>query len=842
MLVSVQAVFAGEPDRLMLTGEWEFRQEGSEGWNKAVVPGCVHTDLLDRGLIEDPFYGRNEKSLQWIGEKDWEYRKNFVVNSDLDRENVWLVMEGIDTYAAVTLNGHLLGETDNMFRTWKWDVKDILKSGENVLTVSFTNVFITDLPKYLAAPYKLQAWPNNDQSDIWLSVYARKAGSHYGWDWGPRLITCGVWKPAYIEAWDDLRIDAVHIKTLELDSPSVKTGSARKAIMQADIDVVADRPMEAIVSIRHDGRTLCSERHALGEGDNNISCDFELKKPALWWSNGSGAQPIYEFTVEIQSGTAGASYVQRTGVRTVEVLREEDAMGRSMSLRLNGYDIFCKGANWIPIDNFPGRRGRKDYDELIGDAAEVGMNMLRVWGGGLYEHDDFYDACDSLGIMVWQDMAFACGMFPSDDAYLQNVAAEVRDNVRRLRNHPSLALWCGNNENEISYFEWGWDRTLTPQQRDHYESGLRRLFYETIPEAIAAEDATRYYHPSSPSTGHSGVPYSMGDAHMWSVWKGGWVEEYLKPQNIARFMSEYGFISYPDMFSLRRFVPEWDMYCSSPVMLAHHRAYDDTTRDPEYSNKTICRYLDRYAWVPEDFETFVYMTQWFQAEVMKVAIEAHRRAKPYCMGTLFWQLNDCWPSISWSSIDYYGRWKALQYYTRRLYAPILVSPYVAEDGTVAVKVVSDRKDDVKGEIEAYVMNFGGKVLCDWKQECAIEADACKDVLSLNPELLAGNTFLYVRLKDKGEIVAENTFFTRYPKDYELHEPRIQTEARRIDGGLELTLSTDRLVRCMYLHTDSGDDRFDDNYFTLVPGFPRKVRIYTDMTVENIYTILKYQTL
>lgn len=843
LMLSVQALFAAEPERTMLTGDWEFRQAGSETWYKAEVPGCVHTDLLENGLIEDPFYGRNEKSLQWIGEKDWEYRKIFRIE-DKERlvSNVHMVLEGVDTYADISINGLPVGSADNMFRTWRFDVRDMLKEGDNEILIRFESVFRHDMPKYLDAPYRLMAWPNNDQSDIWLSLYARKAGYHYGWDWGPRLITCGVWKPAYIEFWDDFKIEAVHVRTVSLDSPSVTTGKARKAAMQAAIAIVADNPMEAVISVKEKGKTLCSRRCSLVEGVNDIACDFDLKKPALWWCNGYGGQDVHEFTFEVQTESSSASFVQKTGVRTIDVIRQDDAWGRSMSLKLNGYDVFCKGANWIPIDNFPTRRSRNDYAELTGAAAEAGMNMLRVWGGGLYEHEDFYDACDSLGIMVWQDMAFACGMFPSDEAYLQSVTAEVRDNVRRLRNHPSLALWCGNNENEISYFEWGWNRTLTQEQKEHYEAGLHRLFYETIPEAIAMEDDTRYYHPSSPSTGHSGVPYSMGDAHMWSVWKGGWVEEYLKPHNIARFMSEYGFISYPDMFTLKKFVPEWDMSPDSPVMLAHHRAYDDTTRDPEYSNKTIRRYMSRYAWVPEDFEDFVFMTQWFQAEVVKVAVEAHRRAKPYCMGTLFWQLNDCWPVVSWSSIDYYGRWKALQYYARRAYAQVLASPYLAEDGNVSVKVVSDRTDGFKGILEAFVMDFDGNVKESWKNDCLIEAGQVKDCLAVNSGMLSGNAFLYVRIKDGDDVVSENTFFIRYPKDYECRKPDIRAEALPDGEGFEITLSTDTLVRCVYICTDNEHDDFSDNYFTLIPGFPRKIRVSTDKTLENLYTTLKYQTL
>lgn len=834
---------AQESGRIDLCGEWDFRQSGSEHWIRASVPGCVHTDLMSAGLIDDPFYGRNEKSIQWIGEKDWEYRKTFTISeADLLVSNMWVVLEGVDTYADISVNGLPVGTTDNMFRTWRFDISDKLKVGDNQLTIRFESVFRHDMPRYLGAPYRLMAWPNNDQSDIWLSLYARKAGYHYGWDWGPRLITAGLHGSVYVESWNDWKIQSVFFKTLSLDKPSARTGKARTADLQADIEVLSDMECDAFITISRGSQKVCGEKVVLKKGLNSYKLPFTIRNPHLWWSNGLGKAHMEEFTVRVDACGNTASLTDDIGIRTAEVIREDDDQGRKMTVRLNGYDVFCKGANWIPIDNFPHMRERRDYAYLLESAALSNMNMIRVWGGGLYESEDFYELCDSLGIMVWQDMAFACGMFPSDSTYLSNVKEEVKDNVRRLRNHPSLVLWCGNNENEISYFEWGWNRTLTHDQRIDYEKGLKKLFYDVIPSTVDAEDGTRYYHPTSPVTGHSGVPYSMGDAHMWSVWKGGWVEEYLKPHNIARFMSEYGFISYPDMFSMKKFIPEWDMYTGSPSMLAHHRAYDDTTRDPNYSDNTICRYLNRYAWVPETFEDYVYMTQWFQAEAVKVAMEAHRRAKPYCMGTLFWQLNDCWPVVSWSSIDYYGRWKALQYYSRRAYAPVLVSPYLAEDGTVSVKVVSDRIEEFNGTLETYVMGFDGNIIKRTDVRCYVNAEGTKDVFRIESHELDGDTFLYVRLVEGNTIVSENIFFNRYPDEYTRLKPNISIEAVKTDDGIEMILSTDKLARCLYLYTDNENDFFEDNYIDLIPGFSRRIFVKTDKDIEKFNTIINYQTL
>lgn len=843
MALSAVYMTAGTPQRISLEGRWEFRQVGDSVWRPADVPGCVHTDLLSCGLIEDPFYGRNERSLQWIGEKDWEYRKTFHTDNDaVSVNNGRLVMEGVDTYAYISINGLPVGETDNMFRTWVFDIGDKIREGENEIVIRFESVFRHDMPKYLDAPYRLQAWPNNDQSDIWLSLYARKAGYHYGWDWGPRLITAGIWKPIYIEGWDEWKLEDVHFKTRELKGVSIETGRAVKAEMEAEATIISEYDGKGHIVIECDGKRIHWQAVELKSGSNRIPVEFDLKKPELWWSNGTGKASMTELEIVVHIGDRTERIKKTIGIRTVEVIRENDGYGRSMYVRLNGHDIFCKGANWIPIDNFPDRRCRKDYISIIDAAAQANMNMLRVWGGGLYEDDMFYEACDSLGIMVWQDMAFACGMFPSDDKYIEGVQAEVRDNVRRLRNHPSLVLWCGNNENEISYFEWGWNRKLTEEQRKDYEAGLHRLFHAAIPDAIRQEDDTRYYHHSSPSTGYNGIPYSMGDAHFWSVWKGGWVEEYLKPENIARFMSEYGFISYPDMHSLRKFIPSWDMRSDSPSVLAHHRAYDDVTRDPEFSNKMIRRYLNRYAWVPEDFEDFVYMTQWFQAEAVKVAMEAHRRAKPYCMGTLFWQINDCWPSVSWSSIDYYGRWKALHHYAQRAYAPVLVSPYINSDGEVSVKVISDRKDRFEGTLEAMVSNFKGDILKTVKSECLLEPDEAGDILWLDKEELDGDRFLYVRLVENGQVVSHNTFFSRFPNEYDLPEAEIRFEAEDHGDGIDLTVSADCLARGLYLYTDNEQDIFEDNYIDLVPGFPYRIHVKTTLDKNEFITTLKYKTL
>lgn len=825
-----------------LTGHWQFRCTSPEGeWHQGTVPGCVHTDLLSQGMIQDPFYADNEKRLQWIGEKDWEYARTFVVTAeDLANHHVDLIFEGLDTYASVYVNDVFVFRADNMFRNWKVDVREIIRAGENSISVRFDSVFKENMPKYLNAPYKLQAWPNNDRADVWLSLYSRKAGYNYGWDWGPRLITTGIWKPVYIDCWSGVRVEPSRVATKSLD--------ARKAVMVSDVNVSSDEGCNAVLEIFADGKRCFRKTCTLSAGHNTIPCQFDIRNPQLWWCNGMGDHKVYDFEIRIISGSVAASRVEKAGIRTLEIVREKDEQGTSMFVRLNGKSVFVKGANWIPQDNFPCRVTPERYEAAVRDAVDANMNMLRVWGGGLYESDVFYDECDRNGILVWQDMAFACGMFPYDESFLENVSLEVRDNVRRLRNHPSIALWCGNNENEISYFAWGWNNTITAEQRSEYETGLHRLFYEVIPKAIAGEDPERYYHPSSPVTGYSGIDYSQGDAHYWGVWKGAWVEDYLKPHNIARFMSEYGFQAYPCMETIRSFCPDYDMKVGSRTMLMHQKAYDDETRDPNYGDNMMLKYMRGYYQVPEAFDDFIYLSQYQQAEAVKVAMEAHRRAKPYCMGTLFWQLNDCWPVASWSSVDYYGRWKALQYYARRAYKETIVSPYLTDKGKVAVRLVTDSEVPVKTTLELYRVAFDGATTAFSSIDVVIPADASVDACVLGEGTLtdfelSDNEMLYVRLVSRQGLLSDNIFFKGRLNTHRLDDSKPEFRAVSVDGGVELSIVSDSPVLGLHIDIDGADQKtFSDNWVDIIPGFGKTIEIHTALRPEELLEKIEYKSI
>src|SRR6266567_2059912 len=428
---------------------WRFREAGKDSWHTATVPGCVHTDLLTHNLIDDPFYRDNEQKQQWIGKTDWEYETQFTVAREiLQREHIELVFEGLDTYADVYLNETLVLNADNMFRTWRVDCKRALKIGDNTLRVHFRSPINEILPLMAKVKYQLPA--PNDQGEK-TSTYTRKAPYQYGWDWGPRFVTSGIWRPVSLEAWNTARLSDLHIVEKQVD--------ASAASLAAEVEIMSAANVDATVFIDDLTSKTVAARHVikLKPGSNLILLDFVISHPSLWWPNGLGAHPLYNFRARlIVAGSLTDQKQTRTGLRSLKLRQEMDEWGKSFEFVVNGVPVFAKGGNWIPADSFPTRITREKYRELLQSVRDTNMNMVRVWGGGIYESNDFYDLCDELGILVWQDFMFACSMYPGDQEFLDSVRQEAVENVRRLRNHPSLALWAGNNEIEVAWREWGW--------------------------------------------------------------------------------------------------------------------------------------------------------------------------------------------------------------------------------------------------------------------------------------------------------------------------------------------------------------------------------------------------
>lgn len=794
--------------RTPISTGWQFREAGKDKWSPASVPGCVHTDLLNNKLIDDPFYRDNEKKLQWIGKTDWEYQTTLSLTAGmLKRKNLELVFEGLDTYADVFLNDQPLKATDNMFRTWRVNIKGLAKLGANTLRIHFRSPINEVLPVMAKMNYELPA--ANDQGEK-TSPHTRKAPYQYGWDWGPRLVTSGIWRPVLLEAWDDARVSDLHLQTRE-----IRTDIAN---VTAEVEVIADANVEATIILDDltDKNTAGQRKVNLTPGANHIAINFSVPHPSLWWPNGLGPHPLYTFRARLLiNGKLVSEASSRTGLRSLELRQQRDDAGESFTFVINGVPVFAKGGNWIPADSFPSRITKDKYRELVESVRDTNMNMLRVWGGGIYESDDFYELCDEMGILVWQDFMFGCSLYPADEAFLDNVRQEAVDNVKRLRNHPSIAIWVGNNEIESGWFHWGWKEKLPAKLWDDY----LKIFYGVLPEVCKSLDPSRPYWPSSPSSNLQDDPESqkMGDLHYWQVWHASApFTEYEK--QFPRFMSEYGFQSFPQLDTVATYTEPVDRDISSPVMMAHQR-------HPR-GNQLIREYMLREYPEPKDFESFLYVSQVLQAEGIKIGAEHLRRIMPHNMGSLFWQIDDCWPVASWSSIDYTGRWKALQYYARRFYNEILISPH-EENGQINFYVVSDRLQSTAAQLNVSLLDFDGHTLWNQRQDIQVAALTSKSYGGIPfDELLAGkdpkSVFLFAELSVGGKTVSRNEHFFQPDKNLLLPHPQISMSAIRTQTGFRITLSADKLARAVYLSAPNCPGSFVDNYFDLVPG--RKVEV------------------
>ncbi|KMT45786.1 glycoside hydrolase family 2 [Halostagnicola sp. A56] len=810
-----------------LNGSWEFRQLEADNWLEASVPGGVYTDLLDAGEITDPYDADNELDLQWVGKSDWMYRRTVTLDDDfLNEDRIRLRCAGLDTVATVRINGEVVGETANMHRKHEFDVSDILTVGENQVDIRF------DSP----VEYSTRRSENHEYQVPTLRYpidqpgrnFIRKAQCHYGWDWGPCLPTVGIWRDIELLAYSEPRIE--YTKTVQdHDADSVNL----------DVIVGLDAPSddEAVLTAEV-AETATREVVDVTEGSNEVTVSLNVSDPDLWWPNGYGDQPLYDLTVAIDAdpkpvpgntdavtADGGVAAVNssipsdpshktstRLGFRELELVRETDREdgGESFMFEVNGVPVFAKGANWIPADALHGRVTRDRYDSLLDSAVDANMNMIRVWGGGYYERDGFYEACDERGLLVWQDFMFACALYPSDEEYLESVEAEVRYQVRRLADHPSIALWCGNNEVEMGLESWFDDADELEQLKQDFET----LFYDVIGDAVAEEDATRTYWPGSPSSG-TGMqdPYltNKGDLHYWDVWHDGAdFDEYETVE--PRFVSEFGYQSFPSVDALLSVLPEGELNPTAPLM-EHHQRH-------ESGNRTILQRMAASFRIPFSFEDFVYLSQVQQGLAMKVAIEHWRRQKPNCMGTLFWQLNDLWPCASWSSVEYGGDWKALQHISRRIYAPVLLSTTMSDDG-VEIWLTNDERESLSGEITVESYTFNGELVGEVDESVSIAALESDCVATVDPDQLTDDipteeTFLSITFDGSDKTYPAFEFFEEY-KHLELPEPDLTVS---VDED-EVTIRTDAAALFVALDVPI-DGQFSDNYFHLSPNEERTI--------------------
>jgi len=843
--------------------QWQFRMQPGDPqaaahpqvqrWRPAQVPGSVHTDLLALGLIPDPYVGAAEADLQWIGLAGWEYEGRFDVDAaTLARQHAELVFEGLDTFAEVRLNGQVLLQADNAHRRWQVPVSGQLRAKGNLLQVSFRSPIRELLPHVQAMPHKIAGnYPSpygDEPKDAMVGNFARKPAYHFGWDWGPRYVTAGLWRPVRLLAWDDTRVSDLAVRTDALD--------ARHAALTALIEVqqsTARRDVPVHVQLSDpEGRPVLDVRTTVDllTGTQTLQVPLAVDAPRRWWPVGHGAQDRY--TVQVQVGDAADDAMtrasRRIGLRTVALQRDTDAEGgQGFAFVINGVPVFAKGANVIPFDAFPARVDPARMRQILVAARDANMNMLRNWGGGYYEDEAFFDIADELGLLVWQDFMFGGGMQPGyDPAFRASVVAEARDNLRRLRHHPSIVLWCGNNEEETAWKDWGHGRDLgaaDPGFAATVWQGYVELFGNDLRKVVADEGLGVPYWSSSPSNDldSKANDSTRGDKHYWQVWGNPAlpVQAYLR--ETPRFMSEYGLQAWPALATVDAIASRGEQRIDGPVIRAHQKFMAGQ------GNDRLLHYIEMAYGTPRDFAEFVYLSQVMQAEGIALAALHHRASRPYTMGSLYWQLNDVWPGASWSSVDYYGRWKALHYQARRFFAPVTVAA-LRDEGKTRVRLINDQAQPLQAMLRRRVLDMEGRVLSSASQAVVLAAAAVTDAGEFTDHsLLRGadpqrTVAVYELLQDDTVIARQIVGFTE-PKDQQLPRGTLHSRVEaQEDGSTFVRLKASGVVRAAWLEFEGVDVAVDDNLLDLLPGETRDISIRADANLAALRAALRVQTL
>lgn len=770
------------------------------------IPGTVLSGLLAAGKIKDPFYRTNEDATRALFWKDYVFTRTFDVDEELlAQQHIVLVCEGLDTLAEISINGTFLAKTDNMHRTWKFQAKKLLHPGKNEIQIVFRSVlrFIEDYP--YEAHKKINYIPCGSMKGNQL---LRKAHSMFGWDWGPQTIDAGIFRDIYLQGYSHARIEDIRIHQQHAKNVSVQTSitlsesvPGQKLCVELSEDG-ADKPLQT---------KLCKTN-----ADGVAAVDFVIENPKLWWPNDYGDQPLYivRTTLLDEDGTSLESITRRIGLRTLTISQEKDEWGNEFAFCVNGVKIFTRGGNYIPDDCLYTRITEKKLDYILESCRRAHFNCVRVWGGGYYPSDAFYDLCDEKGLIVWQDLMYACNVYDVTDAFAENCRQETYDNVRRLRHHASLGLWCGNNEIESAWDHWGDFQKETPYLRADYI----RLFEEVLPKAVQEADGETFYWHSSPSSGgcfDNPDDANRGDTHYWDVWHG------QKPftdyrKYFFRFCSEFGFQSFPCAKTVNSFTLEDDRNIFSRVMESHQKN--------DAANGKMLYYLSENLRYPKDLTHLLYASQVLQGMAIKYGVDHWRRNRGRCMGTLYWQINDNWPAPSWSSIDYFGRWKALHYMAQKFYAPHAVS-MTLEDHRCHVYFSNESFETTEYSLTLSIRDLSGNVLETYETKgnspafSAIET-AVVDICSWEDQ--KDDVFLEAVIHTKDQKVLKDVE-TLVPYKYlNLKNPVISTEAEETNDAFILHISSDCFAPFVALDFDNADVIFSDNFFHL-----------TDKTVQDI---------
>jgi beta-mannosidase len=803
-------------EKISLSGEWLLRQctgehrwmdieDNSNNWLPAQVPGTVHQDLLRADVIPDPFRRLNEKEVAWVDERNWLYLRKFELSEDfLNNSPAELIFHGLDTYAEIALNGYLLGKSENMFTSWRRRVEAYLKPGHNVLAIRFSSALqrVKDIAKEDNCPFIYGG-------SVIERGYARKALYSFGWDWGPELATSGIWKDVELVFPYKAALSDVHF-----------TSKVEGNIAYINVDASVTGYTPGCYTVRYmlsgHGYTETMQKEIIDPTESTFtaSTEFAIDNPKLWWPAGYGDPSLYNLHVELLDGeTLLDTKDMHVGIRTVELIQEPDEIGESFYFRINGVPVFAKGANWIPGDSFLPRVDKAKYQKLIDMAKEANMNMLRVWGGGIYEDDAFYNACDERGIMVWQDFMFACYEVPEAEWFHKLVEEEAKENIIRLRNHPSLMLWCGNNENDTTFY--GGQRKLG--KTVYYGD---TIYSQILPRICSRLDPDRPYWRSSPSGGEHPNCQTHGDRHSWDVFGGR--QPYANyRQDHGRFLSEFGFQALPTMQTIRTFTDESDLSPNSDVMKSHNKMVGGMERLGEY--------LDTHFQPYSDFEEYLAQTQINQGEAMRCGIEHWRSHKFDTSGTLIWQLNDCWPVSSWSLIDYGNRRKAAYYFVKRAFAPVMLSIWPGEE-EIEINLINDTLNTIGGTAEVCLVDACGETIWQHKASLSAGANGTGQIIipvSALPDEAKDGTILLASVYNKNGTVACSQALFRPMKD--LCIPAAELAITSIEpckhDGFIVTISAEDIACYVHLASQDAELSCSDNWFHMLPGEKREIVVY-----------------
>lgn len=804
------------PRTSFIDSDWTFKSLADNTWREASVPGNVYSDLLTHNLIADPFKSDNEIKVQWVAENDWEYKTTFKVDdSTFQKKHIELNFEGLDTYASVFLNDSLILQTNNAFRSYKVDVKRFVKQANKLhIVFNSTDYFEQEGKNKLA--YQL---PEGNR------IFTRKPQFQYGWDWSPKLNTSGIWKPITITSWNELKINDVFFKQHSIEE------SVANFTAQLEFDTSLNE--ELIFEVLVNDEVVSKSKVKVDSLQKKYEIPFEIEDPKLWWPHNLGEPYLYDMSIRIKKGWTILDYKNvAKGIRTIELVTEKDSIGESFYFNVNNVPVYIKGSNYVPQSSLQSKVADTDYNKLLNDVVDANMNMLRVWGGGIYENDIFYDLCDQKGILVWQDFMFACAMYPGDKEFLDNVKQEAVDNVKRLRNHTSIALWCGNNENSEGWENWHWKDGLSKAQQAEVGNNYIKLFNNILPNTVRELTDNTSYWETSPKFGRGNESYNTeGDTHDWFVWHDGYPFEHFE-EEVPRFMSEFGFQSFPTYETIKYATQNDSIAMDSLAFMPHQKH----VRGAEL----IDQYMKRDFPVPTKLEDYIYMSQLLQAYGITKGIEAHRRAKPYNMGSMYWQLNDCWPAVSWSSIDFLGNWKALHYQAKKSFKNVITSSIVQND-TLKTYVVNDEMKLQRGSLSLRLLDFKGTELWAMCDTTSVDALSSQQKYAVDLKTLQFN---------KNEVVLETSFnnntsyyyFVR-PKELSLPTSEIEQTITKTDAGFTIELVSETLQKDVFLYSDAKG-KFNDNFFDLMPNerkiieFKTRVGDLDDLKIKTLNQFVK----